>query len=149
MKTTVLSPKAVTVASSPIRNSVHNQLSSTVLSVTELGRESFGAFRSPVFESMKRKLFSDSETPAYYGGTVGLSEERSNSTNPWTFKPYSSRYYDILAKRKQLPVYEFKNALEVAVRDNQVVIVEGETGSGQYLLESEQYISPTLRNTGS
>ena len=100
---------------------------------------------------MKRKLFSDTETPVNnsYGGPVGLSEERSNSTNPWTFRPYSSRYYDILAKRKQLPVYEFKNALENAVRDNQVVIVEGETGSGQYLLESEQYISPTLGNTGS
>lgn len=100
---------------------------------------------------MKRKFFSDTETilPTSRGGSVGLSEERNNSTNPWTFRPYSSRYYDILAKRKQLPVYEFKNALEVAVRDNQVVIIEGETGSGQYLLDSEKHVSPTIGNTYS
>ena len=54
----------------------------------------------------------------------------SSSVNPWTSRPYSSRYYEILKKREQLPVYEFKSALQKAVRDNQVVIVEGETGSG-------------------
>lgn len=79
---------------------------------------------------MKRKAFSDTETTASESVVYSNNVMAGSSTNPWTLKPYSSRYYEILLKRKQLPVYEFKNALEAAVRDNQVVIVEGETGSG-------------------
>lgn len=48
--------------------------------------------------------------------------------NVWTRRPYSSRYYEILRKRKQLPVYEFKDELQEKVQQNQVIIVEGETG---------------------
>jgi HrpA-like RNA helicase len=35
-----------------------------------------------------------------------------------------------LEKRRLLPVYQFKNDLIEAVRKNQFVVVEGETGSG-------------------
>jgi pre-mRNA-splicing factor ATP-dependent RNA helicase DHX15/PRP43 len=55
----------------------------------------------------------------------------NEDTNYWTRKPYSSTYYEILKKRMQLPVYEFKDELQQKVRDNQVVIIEGETGSGK------------------
>jgi HrpA-like RNA helicase len=79
---------------------------------------------------MKRKAFSDIESAVADAIVYSSTIMANSSTNPWTLKPYSSRYYEILQKRKQLPVYEFKNALEAAVRDNQVVIVEGETGSG-------------------
>ena len=51
--------------------------------------------------------------------------------NYWTGWEYSSRYYEILEKRKKLPVYEFKEELIQNVRDNQVIIIEGETGSGK------------------
>lgn len=78
--------------------------------------------------TMKRKAFSDIESAV--ADAIAYSSNIVANSNPWTLKPYSSRYYEILQKRKQLPVYEFKNALEAAVRDNQVVIVEGETGSG-------------------
>lgn len=80
--------------------------------------------------TMKRKAFSDIESAVADAIVYSSNVMANSSTNPWTLKPYSSRYYEILQKRKQLPVYEFKNALEAAVRDNQVVIVEGETGSG-------------------
>ena len=36
---------------------------------------------------------------------AGLADEQ---TNPYTSKPYSSRYFSILEKRKKLPVYDFK-----------------------------------------
>ena len=62
---------------------------------------------------------------------AGSSSRGSSSINPWTQRSYTSKYYEILQKRKQLPVYEFKDALEKAVKENQVVIVEGETGSGK------------------
>jgi pre-mRNA-splicing factor ATP-dependent RNA helicase DHX15/PRP43 len=68
---------------------------------------------------MKRKLEIES-----VGGQRG-------EINPWNGKAYSSSYYSLLSKRKQLPVYEFKEQLEAIVEKNQVVIIEGETGSGK------------------
>ena len=70
---------------------------------------------------MKRKLDIGSSINA---------DATDESVNPWTGKSYTSRYYEILAKRKQLPVYEFKADLIAKAKANQVVIVVGETGSG-------------------
>lgn len=55
----------------------------------------------------------------------------TSSVNPLTNKPFSSRYYDILKGRKNLPVFARLDELEAAVDANQVVIIEGETGSGK------------------
>ena len=87
---------------------------------------------STVCNSMKRKIdFDISSMRAAAAAPEASSSSGANSSiNPWTQRSYSSKYYEILQKRKQLPVYEFKEALEKAVKDNQVVIVEGETGSG-------------------
>ena len=87
---------------------------------------------STVCNSMKRKIdFDISSMRAAAAAPQASSSSGANSSiNPWTQRSYSSKYYEILQKRKQLPVYEFKEALEKAVKDNQVVIVEGETGSG-------------------
>ena len=54
-----------------------------------------------------------------------------SDSNPLTGVPFSKRYYSILKERKKLPVYEFLDTLEEAVDKNQVIIVEGETGSGK------------------
>lgn len=51
--------------------------------------------------------------------------------NPWTGAPWSRKYYEILEKRQRLPVYEFKDELEDKVRRHQIIVVEGETGSGR------------------
>jgi HrpA-like RNA helicase len=59
------------------------------------------------------------------------SQTDSNDFNPWSGNPFSQRYHELLAKRKQLPVYEFKAELQRKVLENQVVIIEGETGSGK------------------
>lgn len=84
-------------------------------------------WRGKIF-AMKRKNEWDERGDGVSSFETDVSS--SSSVNPWTSRPYSSRYYEILKKREQLPVYEFKSALQKAVRDNQVVIVEGETGSG-------------------
>eukprot|EP00587_Corethron_hystrix_P003093 CAMPEP_0113306130 /NCGR_PEP_ID=MMETSP0010_2-20120614/5503_1 /TAXON_ID=216773 ORGANISM="Corethron hystrix, Strain 308" /NCGR_SAMPLE_ID=MMETSP0010_2 /ASSEMBLY_ACC=CAM_ASM_000155 /LENGTH=686 /DNA_ID=CAMNT_0000160733 /DNA_START=69 /DNA_END=2129 /DNA_ORIENTATION=+ /assembly_acc=CAM_ASM_000155 len=55
----------------------------------------------------------------------------SSAINPWTGTPFSPKYYSILAKRITLPVYKFKDDLLAAVAENQVVVIEGETGSGK------------------
>lgn len=63
-------------------------------------------------------------------------------TNPLTGHPLSAHYQKILEGRLKLPVYKFKDKLLKAVADNQIVIVEGETGSGkttqipQFLVEA-------------
>jgi HrpA-like RNA helicase len=48
--------------------------------------------------------------------------------NPWTSRPYTARYHSILETRLKLPVYQFKDQLLKAVDENQIVVVEGETG---------------------
>jgi len=54
-----------------------------------------------------------------------------SSINPFSGYPYSQKYHNILKKRTQLPVYNFKDELLKCVNSNQVVVVEGETGSGK------------------
>lgn len=69
--------------------------------------------------------------------------------NKYTGKPYSKKYYEILAKRKTLPAWESKNELFELLGENQVVILKGETGSGkttqipQFLLEKYSCIAIT------
>lgn len=67
--------------------------------------------------------------------------------NPWTGLPLSSRFYEILRKRKQLPVYEFRDLLEQKVQAHQVIIVEGETGSGK-TTQIPQFLLPLLAKPG-
>ena len=68
--------------------------------------------------------------------------KKEKSTNPWTGKAYSAQYQKILQARLKLPVYQFKEKLLDAVSKNQIVVVEGETGSGkttqipQFLVEA-------------
>lgn len=65
-----------------------------------------------------------------------------SSMNPWTGRPFSAKYHSILEGRLKLPVYQFKEKLVDAVAKNQIVVVEGETGSGkttqipQFLVEA-------------
>ncbi|OVA16735.1 Helicase [Macleaya cordata] len=63
-------------------------------------------------------------------------------TNRWTGRPFSQRYYEILEKRKSLPVWHQKEEFLQALKANQTLILVGETGSGkttqipQFVLEA-------------
>ena len=57
--------------------------------------------------------------------------KRDSTTNPHTLKPYSEKYYTILEKRKDLPVWEQKDQFIENFKKNQVIVLEGETGSGK------------------
>lgn len=79
---------------------------------------------------------------------IDLSSAADDSgLNPYTGQPYSQRYYDILSKRKQLPVYEFKDELIGNIRTNQTIVVEGETGSGK-TTQIPQFLVPILAKNG-
>lgn len=57
--------------------------------------------------------------------------KESGEINPYTNRVYSKNYYEILEKRMKLPVYERKDEIVEAVRNNRVTVIEGSTGSGK------------------
>ncbi|XP_024541674.1 probable pre-mRNA-splicing factor ATP-dependent RNA helicase DEAH2 [Selaginella moellendorffii] len=63
-----------------------------------------------------------------------LHKAKSNGVsllNPYTHRPFSQRYHDILDKRKTLPVWQQKQEFMDTMAKNQVMILVGETGSGK------------------
>lgn len=83
----------------------------------------------------KASRFSDKKP------TTSKSERLSQKFNPLNGKKYSQRYFDILDRRKTLPAFETKKDFIKTVKDHDIVIVQGETGSGkttqlpQFLIE--------------
>ena len=55
----------------------------------------------------------------------------SSLINRWNGRAYSQRYYEILEKRKTLPVWQQKDEFLEVLRANQTLILVGETGSGK------------------
>lgn len=51
--------------------------------------------------------------------------------NKYTDRPFSERYQEILKKRKELPVFGKRRDFLKLLRDHQIIILEGETGSGK------------------
>jgi pre-mRNA-splicing factor ATP-dependent RNA helicase DHX15/PRP43 len=73
----------------------------------------------------KRKLDIDG-----VGSSRGFKESsETNPVNPGS--SFSKRYYDILETRSKLPVWQHLDSLNTLLDDNQVIVVEGETGSGK------------------
>ncbi|CAG9326922.1 unnamed protein product [Blepharisma stoltei] len=79
-----------------------------------------------------------------------MSRERSRSPdrrsylfefkeNPFTGKPYSNKYHRLVEERKHLPVCEALNKLENLLSEQQVIVIQGETGSGK-TTQIPQYI---------
>ena len=46
-------------------------------------------------------------------------------------KTHSSQYYQMLENRRKLPIWLYKDGILQLIQDNQVVVIEGETGSGK------------------
>jgi pre-mRNA-splicing factor ATP-dependent RNA helicase DHX15/PRP43 len=61
-----------------------------------------------------------------------LSNENSAlDINPLNNKPFSENYYKILKQRQGLPAFDCQETFIKAVSDNDIIIVQGETGSGK------------------
>ncbi|KAK8554649.1 hypothetical protein V6N13_093625 [Hibiscus sabdariffa] len=85
-------------------------------------------------------------------GLGGLAAMSANSSiNQWNGRPYSQRYYDILEKRKTLPVWQQKEEFLQVLKANQTLILVGETGSGkttqipQFVLDAVDIETPDKR----
>ncbi|SCZ87406.1 BZ3500_MvSof-1268-A1-R1_Chr2-2g04872 [Microbotryum saponariae] len=72
-------------------------------------------------------------------------------TNPWTLRPHSKRYMDILKVRENLPVHQQMSEFLELFNTNQFVVMVGETGSGK-TTQIPQYVAysdlPHLRRPG-
>mmetsp|Transcript_7300 Transcript_7300/g.10874 ORF Transcript_7300/g.10874 Transcript_7300/m.10874 type:complete len:392 (-) Transcript_7300:965-2140(-) len=93
-------------------------------------------------ERKRRLKFSSMSASSIEEPEASIEKRHKSKINPWTGVPYSKKYYDILAKRVTLPVHQFLDELLKKVSKNQVIVVEGETGSGkttqipQFLVEA-------------
>lgn len=52
-------------------------------------------------------------------------------TNPFTLRPHSKRYMDILTLRKNLPVHQQMSEFIEMFQSSQFTVMVGETGSGK------------------
>ena len=52
-------------------------------------------------------------------------------TNPFTLRPHSKRYVDILKLRKNLPVHQQMSEFIDMFQSSQFTVMVGETGSGK------------------
>ncbi|EGD97628.1 pre-mRNA splicing factor RNA helicase [Trichophyton tonsurans CBS 112818] len=59
------------------------------------------------------------------------NEVESGSLNPFTGKPFSSRYVSILKTRRDLPVHQQRNEFLKLYQESQILVFVGETGSGK------------------
>lgn len=82
------------------------------------------------------------------GGAVhGINNSTGGMSlvNSWNGRPYSQRYFDILEKRKTLPVWHQKEEFLKVLKENQTLILVGETGSGKTTqVSSLPYVDGTL-----
>lgn len=80
------------------------------------------------------------------GAQDGAEKRAKADVNPLTEEPYSTRYYQILEKRRMLPAWEARKDFLKLIKKNQVVVLVGETGSGkttqmaQFLMEAGYHI---------
>jgi pre-mRNA-splicing factor ATP-dependent RNA helicase DHX15/PRP43 len=60
-----------------------------------------------------------------------MTSSSDNGTNPYTGRPYSKRYHDILKQRQRLPIFDARDKIQKLVQAYQVMLLIGETGSGK------------------
>lgn len=89
-----------------------------------------------VGEGEKRKKLNNENS-----GSVNNNNIHEPNINPYTGKPFSQTYFEILKKRQQLPIWEKREEFFEAITKHQIVVLVGETGSGkttqipQFMLE--------------
>lgn len=69
--------------------------------------------------------------PTPYGGGFLRQNPTQHQINPFTNLPHTPRYHEILKKRLQLPVWEYRERFNDIMMRNQSFVLVGETGSGK------------------
>lgn len=77
------------------------------------------------------KSFGVPNIPAAGCGVFLKQTPIQQQINPFTNLPHTPRYYEILKKRLQLPVWEYRESFTDILMRNQSFVLVGETGSGK------------------
>ncbi|XP_047124124.1 putative pre-mRNA-splicing factor ATP-dependent RNA helicase PRP1 [Hydra vulgaris] len=81
-------------------------------------------------EEMRKQVLSNSlQLPPQMA--ITSLKETCPKINPFTQKPFSERFYAILKRRLQLPVWEYRDEFLKITKENQCIVLVGETGSGK------------------
>lgn len=81
-------------------------------------------------EEMRKQVLQSSFAPQTQLIVSGLKENLP-PINPLNQKPWSDKFKTILKKRLNLPVWEYRDEFIKVTRENQCVVLVGETGSGK------------------
>ena len=89
--------------------------------------------KTAVAERRTKSRFSAPETAGEggAGATPAPAAGELPKWNPLNGKPYSKRYFDIAEGRRRLPVWQYLDTIQEALSSHQVIVIEGETGSGK------------------
>ncbi|XP_020612698.1 putative pre-mRNA-splicing factor ATP-dependent RNA helicase PRP1 [Orbicella faveolata] len=85
----------------------------------------------------KRRLDVDGNSSNSVSTAKRIREELSNPSNlrgkinPFNGKLFSDRYFDILKKRIELPVWEYREKFMESMKEHKAFVLVGETGSGK------------------
>lgn len=93
----------------------------------------------PDANSIRPKMDGSSSAIIPAGGDTIL-------VNPYNFRPYSARYFEILEKRKGLPVWLQKQEFVELLLKEQIIVLVGETGSGK-TTQIPQFVVECLKAT--
>jgi len=61
----------------------------------------------------------------------GMSDEEDATVNYLNHRPYGDKYFKLLETRKKLPAWQAKKQIIELVTANQVLVLQGDTGSGK------------------
>ncbi|XP_074615545.1 putative pre-mRNA-splicing factor ATP-dependent RNA helicase PRP1 [Acropora palmata] len=85
----------------------------------------------------KRRLDVDGNSSGALSTAKRIKEELSNPSNmrgkinPFNGKLFTDKYFDILKKRIELPVWEYREKFMESMKEHQAFVLVGETGSGK------------------
>jgi len=72
----------------------------------------------------KSRKADDTADPPEFAGEL-------TRTNRYTGRPYTAKYFEILRKRRDLPVWRQQEEFAQTLRSHQTLVLVGETGSGK------------------
>jgi pre-mRNA-splicing factor ATP-dependent RNA helicase DHX15/PRP43 len=79
----------------------------------------------------QKRRFDDVAETDLFNKNSKSSETSNSSINRFTMQAYSHQYLELFKKRRQLPIWEYKDAFMATLQRNQITVLVGETGSGK------------------
>ncbi|CAI5508903.1 unnamed protein product [Closterium sp. Naga37s-1] len=82
-------------------------------------------------EPIRQKVDGSADVTAAAAAATAVIAAASETINPYNGRPYTQRYFDILEKRKTLPVWQQKQEFVDLLKKQQIIVLVGETGIGK------------------